>query len=93
MVMGLLLGIPVAMICALRPRSCIDRHVIRNAFLRFVAIAGLMMITVIGGTVVIEAVFTYPGLGRLLLQRRKVVLRGRKRRTRAFERPIRLASP
>ena len=93
MVMGLLLGIPVAMISAPRPRSRIDRHVMRNPFMRFVAIAGRMMVTVIGGTVVTEAVFTYPGLGRLLLQRRKVVLRGRKRRKRAFERPIRLASP
>ena len=91
--MGFLLGIPVAMIRALRPRSRIDRHVMRNPFMRFVAIAGRMMVTVIGGTVVTEAVFTYPGLGRLLLQRRKVVLCGRKRRTRAFERPIRLALP
>ena len=65
--MGLLLGIPVAMISALRPRSRIDRHVMRNAILRFVAIAGLMMITVIGGTVVSEAVFTYPGIGCLSL--------------------------
>ena len=65
--MGLLLGIPVAMISALRPRSPIDRHVLRNPFLRFVAIVGLMMITVIGGTVVTEAVFTYPGIGCLSL--------------------------
>ena len=62
------------MISALRPRSRTDHHVMRNAFLRFVAIAGLMMITVIGGTVVTKAVFTYHGLGRLLLQRRKVVV-------------------
>jgi peptide/nickel transport system permease protein len=36
--------------------------------LPFVTIVGLMMATFIGGTVVTEAVFTYPGLGRLLIQ-------------------------
>ncbi|MCB2003010.1 MAG: ABC transporter permease, partial [Rhodoferax sp.] len=44
------------------------RHVMRNALLPFVTIVGLMMATFIGGTVVTEAVFTYPGLGRLLIQ-------------------------
>jgi len=46
----------------------IGRHVMRNALLPFVTIVGLMMATFIGGTVVTEAVFTYPGLGRLLIQ-------------------------
>ena len=40
----------------------------RNALLPFVTIVGLMMATFVGGTVVTEAVFTYPGLGRLLIQ-------------------------
>ena len=40
----------------------------RNALLPFVTIVGLMMATFIGGTVVTESVFTYPGLGRLLIQ-------------------------
>ena len=41
---------------------------LRNALLPFVTIVGLMMANFIGGTVVTEAVFTYPGLGRLLIQ-------------------------
>ena len=43
-------------------------HVLRNALLPFVTIIGLMMANFIGGAVVTEAVFTYPGIGRLLIQ-------------------------
>ena len=49
-------------------RDVVGRHVMRNALLPFVTIVGLMMATFIGGTVVTESVFTYPGLGRLLIQ-------------------------
>ena len=49
-------------------RDVIGRHVMRNALLPFVTIVGLMMAAFIGGTVVTEAVFTHPGLGRLLIQ-------------------------
>ena len=48
--------------------TIVGRHVLRNALLPFVTIVGLMMANFIGGTVVTEAVFTYPGLGRLLIQ-------------------------
>lgn len=43
-------------------------HIMRNALLPFITIVGLMMAVFIGGAVVTEAVFTYPGLGRLLIQ-------------------------
>jgi len=49
-------------------RDVIGRHVMRNALLPFVTIVGLMMANFIGGAVVTESVFTYPGLGRLLIQ-------------------------
>jgi peptide/nickel transport system permease protein len=52
----------------LRERDVVGRHVMRNALLPFVTVVGLMLATFIGGTVVTEAVFTYPGLGRLLIQ-------------------------
>jgi peptide/nickel transport system permease protein len=52
----------------LRERDVIGRHVLRNALLPFITVVGLMMANFIGGTVVTEAVFTYPGLGRLLIQ-------------------------
>jgi peptide/nickel transport system permease protein len=52
----------------LRERDVVGRHVMRNAMLPFVTIVGLMLASFVGGTVVTEAVFTYPGLGRLLIQ-------------------------
>jgi len=51
----------------LRERTVVVRHVMRNALLPFVTVVGLMMASFVGGTVVTEAVFTYPGLGRLLI--------------------------
>ncbi len=52
----------------LRERDVVGGHVMRNAMLPFVTIVGLMLASFVGGTVVTEAVFTYPGLGRLLIQ-------------------------
>jgi peptide/nickel transport system permease protein len=52
----------------LRERDVVGSHVMRNALLPFVTIVGLMMANFIGGTVVTETVFPYPGLGRLLIQ-------------------------
>lgn len=49
-------------------RQIMRAHIIRNALLPFITIVGLQMATFIGGAVVTEAVFTYPGLGRLLIQ-------------------------
>lgn len=51
----------------LRERQVVGSHVMRNALLPFVTIVGLMMANFIGGAVVTEAVFNYPGLGRLLI--------------------------
>lgn len=52
----------------LRERDVVGWHVIRNALLPFVTIVGLMVANFIGGAVVTESVFTYPGLARLLIQ-------------------------
>ncbi len=52
----------------LRERDVVGRQVMRNALLPFVTIVGLMLAAFVGGTVVTEAVFTYPGIGRLLIQ-------------------------
>ena len=52
----------------LREWQVVSVHILRNALLPFVTIVGLMMANFIGGAVVTEAVFTYPGLGRLLIQ-------------------------
>jgi len=46
----------------------VREHIMRNALLPFITIVGLMLAAFISGAVVTEAVFTYPGLGRLLIQ-------------------------
>jgi peptide/nickel transport system permease protein len=51
----------------LREVLVIGRHALRNALLPFVTVLGLQLGTFIGGTVVTETVFNYPGLGRMLL--------------------------
>jgi peptide/nickel transport system permease protein len=52
----------------LRERAIVLRHVLRNALLPFITIVGLALAGFMGGAVVTEAVFTYPGLGRLVIQ-------------------------
>jgi peptide/nickel transport system permease protein len=52
----------------LNERTVIARHVLRNASLPFVTVVGLMLAGFVGGAVVTESVFTYPGLGRLVIQ-------------------------
>lgn len=42
------------------------RHALRNASLPTVTVIGIQLGSLLGGTVVIEALFNYPGLGRLL---------------------------
>jgi peptide/nickel transport system permease protein len=42
------------------------RHALRNAMLPTITVVGLQLGLFLGGTIVIEAIFTYPGIGRLL---------------------------
>jgi peptide/nickel transport system permease protein len=48
-----------------RESAVIYRHVLRNALLPMVTLLGLQAGTMLGGSVVIESVFSVPGLGRL----------------------------
>lgn len=41
------------------------RHILRNALLPIVTLTGLQLGTLLGGSIVIETVFAWPGLGRL----------------------------
>ncbi|WP_022724100.1 ABC transporter permease [Rhodopseudomonas sp. B29] len=49
----------------LRRGQIIVRHMLRNAVLPVVTVAGMQAGTLVGGSVVIETVFAWPGLGRL----------------------------
>ena len=44
------------------------RHMLPNAIMPAIAYVGLHAATLVGGTIVIESVFAYPGVGRMALQ-------------------------
>jgi peptide/nickel transport system permease protein len=48
-------------------RLVLLKHALRNALIPIVTVAGLQMGILLGGTVVVEEVFTLPGVGRLVL--------------------------
>ena len=48
-------------------RVVILKHALRNALIPIVTVAGLQLGILLGGTVVVEEVFTLPGVGRLVL--------------------------
>jgi peptide/nickel transport system permease protein len=52
----------------LRPATVAVRHVLPNAILPVLAYVGLQAGFLVGGTVVIESLFAWPGIGRLALQ-------------------------
>src|SRR5204862_6997422 len=49
-------------------RIVIGRHALRNALGPLVTLVGLDLGTLLGGAVVVEFIFAWPGLGRELLQ-------------------------
>jgi ABC-type dipeptide/oligopeptide/nickel transport system permease component len=52
----------------LTQRTVILRHALRNALIPVVTIVGLQFGALLGGSVVVETVFAWPGLGWLLVQ-------------------------
>lgn len=46
----------------------INRHAVRNALIPVVTVVGLQMGYLLGGAVVTETVFAWPGIGRLIVQ-------------------------
>ncbi|MEA2781192.1 MAG: peptide/nickel transport system permease protein [Rhodospirillaceae bacterium] len=51
----------------LRHNAVLFRHILRNSLISTISIIGVHTSWIIGGTVVIEAVFAVPGLGHLLI--------------------------
>jgi peptide/nickel transport system permease protein len=51
----------------LRKFTVIGRHVLRNALIPVVTVLGLQLAWLLGGAVIIEQVFAWPGMGRLML--------------------------
>jgi len=64
----------------LAPRQIILRHVLRNASLPLVSMAGISFAVLVGGSIQAEIIFSWPGIGRLMytsvLARDYTVLQG-----------------
>ena len=52
----------------LREFFVIGKHALKNALIPLVTVAGMQFGLLIGGTVIIETVFAWPGVGRLVVQ-------------------------
>ena len=50
----------------LSPRVVTMRHTVRNAAIPVLTITGIQLATILGGVIVVEVVFAWPGLGRLV---------------------------
>jgi ABC-type dipeptide/oligopeptide/nickel transport system permease component len=46
----------------------ISKHALKNALIPIVTVAGMQFGFLLGGTVIIETVFAWPGVGRLVIQ-------------------------
>lgn len=51
----------------LKTNSVLFGHVLRNALIPVVTVLGMITANILGGSIVIEQVFTLPGVGRLLI--------------------------
>jgi peptide/nickel transport system permease protein len=49
-------------------RIVLSRHVLRNALIPFVTVVAVLIPRVIGGAAITEAVFAWPGMGRLAIE-------------------------
>jgi len=52
----------------LSKRQALWRHVLRNAMIPVLTVAGLQFANLVAGTIVVESVFVLPGIGRLVFQ-------------------------
>jgi peptide/nickel transport system permease protein/oligopeptide transport system permease protein len=52
----------------LSERNVIWHHILRNALITIVTILGLQLGALLSGSVITETVFSYPGIGDLLIQ-------------------------
>jgi peptide/nickel transport system permease protein len=52
----------------LSSRRVTYRHALRNALIPFITLIGLSLPALVGGAVITESIFSYPGLGQLTIQ-------------------------
>jgi len=51
----------------LREQMVVTRHALRNALIPIITVIGIQVGSILGGTVIIEQVFSWPGLGSLVV--------------------------
>lgn len=51
----------------LRSGLVLRRHVLRNALIPIITVTGVQLASLLGGVIVVEVIFAWPGLGRLTL--------------------------
>jgi peptide/nickel transport system permease protein len=56
----------VAKAKGLRPRTILGNYLIRNALTPVITVAGLQLAALLGGSILIESIFTIPGMGQYL---------------------------
>jgi peptide/nickel transport system permease protein len=52
----------------LAERFVVIRHGLRNAVIPVVTVLGIQVAQIVGGTVIIETIFGFPGMGRFLFE-------------------------
>jgi peptide/nickel transport system permease protein len=52
----------------LRERLVIIRHALKNGLIPVITLKGMTMANIVGGSVLIETVFSIPGMGRLMVE-------------------------
>ena len=52
----------------LPPRVVVTRHAFRSALIPIITIIGLSLPELVGGAVIIETVFSWPGLGSMMVE-------------------------
>jgi peptide/nickel transport system permease protein len=53
----------------LRERAVLMRHALKNGFLPIITVIGLQLGFLLGGAILTETIFSWPGLGRLVVDR------------------------
>lgn len=52
----------------LKPSTVVLRHALRNALVAVVTVVGVVVTVLLSGSIVVESVFSLPGLGRLMIE-------------------------
>jgi peptide/nickel transport system permease protein len=60
--------VTIARAKGLRERAVLYRHVLRSALLPVLTVSGLVVAELLGGAVIVENIFAWPGLGQLSVQ-------------------------